>query len=405
MIKRLYILVAFGFSALIMPPSGVYASEQSLEASVNARVVYDDNIFLTAGPHESVTGTIVTPTLAGVIKEEEWEAKLRARLRIQKYTDETIDGNDQLFDLTGRYVAERNVFSLNINHDLDSNLSTTSTDFGISGRRIDRKTQSITPQYTYLLSERSVLIFSYTYSDVDFLDAENTGFTPYITETGTGTYSYDLTEKNKLTVSLFAVDYTSQNKLVTYQLFMSRLGIDHKFSEALSTDFMLGVSRRNSTNRQTLTFDVDGQPITVTQEIDANDRGLVYDLGLTQLLESGQISARVSRNNTTNSFGGLDKVDQLVINYNNNISERLKYSINGRYEDISSIGNDSRRTDRSLLFLETIANYSLSRNWRMNASYRYVIRRFDSDTSDTRAPHSNRVHVGLTYNFPSLSTF
>ena len=62
-------------------------------------------------------------------------------------------------------------------------------------------------------------------------------------------------------------------------------------------------------------------------------------------------------------------------------------------------------TDRDVLFFETVAYYTINRNWNFNASYRYVQRKFKSDVSDDRAPHSNRIYLGLTYNFPSLSTF
>ena len=260
--KISYVYRILGVCVLLIQPSAAWSYEGALEADVDARAEYNTNIFLTSQPHDAVTGTIITPSLSGIIREQNWEAKLRARLRINKYSDDTIDGNDQLFDLTGQYNAQRNIFSLNINHDLDSNLSSTSTDFGIAGRRVERKKQSITPQYTRLLTERLALILSYTYSDVDYLEAENTGYIPYISETGAASLQYDLTEKDKLTFSLFAVDYASKNDLVTYQLFLSRIGIDHKFSETLSTDFLVGVSRRNSTNLQTQTFDFFGQPVT-----------------------------------------------------------------------------------------------------------------------------------------------
>jgi len=382
-----------------------YAKEYKLEADVDARAEYNDNIFLTSAPHDGTTGLIVTPALTGVIKEENLEGELRARLRINRYSDQNLNGNDQLFDLTGRYIAERNIFSLNIIHNLDSNLNSTSTDFGIVGRRINRKSQSITPQYTRLLTERSILILSYTYTDVDYLEAENTGFTPYKTETGSGSLIYDLTERDKLTVSLQAIDYTSKNDLVTYQLFTSRFGIDHKFTETLSTDFLVGVSRQNSTNLQSESFDFFGQTILITQEIDAGNRGLVLDIGIIQLFENGQIEGRISRNNNTNSFGGLDEVDRFKINYRHKMSELWRYNISGRFEDIESISSGSRSTDRKVFFFETIAFYSISRNWDVNASYRYIMRRFKSDTSEDRAPHSNRIFLGLTYNFPSLSTF
>ena len=145
-IPRVSVMLLLCSAALSI--SNAYSYEAALEADVDARAEYNDNIFLTSLPHDPVTGIIITPSLSGIIKEENWEAKLRARVRINKYSDDTIDGNDQLFDLTGQYNAQRNIFSLNINHDLDSNLSSTSTDFGIAGRRVERKNQSITPQYT-----------------------------------------------------------------------------------------------------------------------------------------------------------------------------------------------------------------------------------------------------------------
>ena len=401
-ISTIYRLLGVGVLLIQSPTAWSY--EGALEADIDTRAEYNTNIFLTSLPHDAVTGVIITPSLSGIIREQNWEAELRARLRINKYSDDTIDGNDQFFNLTGQYSAQRNIFSLNINHDLDSNLSSTSTDFGIAGRRVQRKSQSLTPQYTRLLTERLALILSYTYADVDYLEAENTGYTPYISQTGAASLQYDLTEKDELTFSLFAVDYVSKNELVTYQLFMSRVGIDHKFTETLSTDFLLGISRRNSTNLQTQTFDFFGQPITTTQEIDFNDRGFVLDAGITRLLETGQIEGRISRNNTTNSFGGLDQVDQFKINYVDKISELWRYNISGRFDDVTSISGSSN-ADRNMFFFESVAYYSISRNWNANASYRYIIRRYYSDTSDNRAPHSNRIYLGLTYNFPSLSTF
>ena len=405
MFKITNVWKVLGICFLLFQSHTVYSKEYLLEANVDAHVEYNSNIFLTNQPHDSTKGVIVTPSLSGVIKEANWESKLRARVRINRYSDQNLNGNDQLFDFTGRYLAERNILSLNVNHNLESNLSSTSSDFGIVGRRVNRKTQSFTPQFTRLLTERSVLAFAYTYTDVDFLEAENTGFTPYITETGSGSLIYNLTESDELTVSLQAVDYTSKNDLVTYQLFLSRFGIDHKFSETLSTDFLIGASRRNSTNLQTQSFDFFGQTIAISQEIDSKTRGLVYDAGVTQLLESGQIDGRISRDNTTDSFGGLNEVDQFKITYVDTLSELWSYKISGRFEDIASISSGTRSTDRKLFFFESVAYYSISKNWSANASYRYIMRRFKSDTSEDRAPHSNRIYIGLTYNFPSLSTF
>lgn len=382
-----------------------YSKEYSLEADVDARAEYNSNIFLTNQPHDSVKGIIITPSLSGVVKEKNWQGELKARIKSHNYSDDNLNGNDQYLSLTGQYDAERNIFSLNALYDLASNLNSTSSDFGTVGRRVNTKNQSITPQYTRLLTERSALILSYTYTDVDFLEADDTAYTPYITETGSGSLIYDLTEKDKLTFQLQAVDYNSKNDLVTYQMFISRFGIDHKFSQTLSTDFLVGVSRQNSTNLTTQTFDFFGNVIIQTQEIDAKNRGLVLDAGIKKLLERGSIEGRLSRDNTTDSFGGLNQVDRLKINYIEKLSSLWRYSVSARIEDITSISVNNRSSDRDLLFFDTVVFYSISSKWDANASYRYVQRKYKSDTSDNRAPHSNRIYVGLTYNFPSLSTF
>ncbi|MCK4674907.1 MAG: hypothetical protein KAT61_03260, partial [Gammaproteobacteria bacterium] len=149
-----------------------YSYEASLEADIDTRAEYNDNIFLTAQEHDSVTGLIITPSLSGIIKEKHWQAKLDAMLKSQSYSDHSLDGNDQFFSLTGRYNEERNVFSLNVTHDLGSNLNSISTDFGIAGRRINTTRQSVTPQYTRLITERLVLSLSYAYTDVDFENTE-----------------------------------------------------------------------------------------------------------------------------------------------------------------------------------------------------------------------------------------
>lgn len=383
----------------------VLSSERLLDASINSRFVYDDNIFLTAAEHDPVTGVIITPSLSGIIKEENWQAKLNASLEINEYSDPSIGTDGQFFDLTGRYNVERSSFSLNINHDIDNNLNAESTDFGVAGRRVDRKTQSVTAGYNHLLSERLILALSYTYSDVDYLDAENTNFTPSFTNTGFVSLQYELTEKDRLSLSGQAVDYERKDNLGEVQLFDLRFGFDHKFSEVLSTDFQIGASRRNSTNRQTLVLDFFGRPILQPLEIDVKTRGLLLGAGLTQLLERGQLEGRISRDNTTNSFGGLDEVDSFKLNYDEKLSALWRYGLRARYNDITSISSASSTTNRTTIILASNFYYSISINWRAVASYRYTQRRFKSDTSDSRAPHSNRIYIGLTYNFPSLSTF
>jgi len=384
-----------------------YAAEWSIKSNVDAHTAYDDNIFVTREKHDSVSSITVTPSIDGVVKESQWEADLNARIRSNKYSDQNLSSNDKFLDLTGRYNGQRSNFSLNANYDLDSSLSTESSDFGLVGRRINRKDRSITPQYTRMLTERLALILSYSYSDVDYLDAGNTGFTPYLAMTGSGSFIYNLTEKDKLTLSMQTLDYKSRNDVYAYTLLTSRFGIEHQFTQLLSADFSAGVSRQNTSSQVSQAFNFFGNIIVQTQTISSKNRGFVMDAGIKRKLESGQIEGKITRDNTTNSFGGLNQVDTIKLNYNHRLSSLWQYLVKGRYEDVTAIGTGTRSTDRQVLFFETIMSRSLNKNWSVNGSYRYVQRKF-TDTgvnSSGKVPVSNRIYFGMTYNFPTFSTF
>ena len=389
-----------------MHPEKSYSSEKLLEASISARTEYNDNIFLTSLLHDAVSSFIITPSMSGVIKEQNWQAKLNSQLRLNQYSDHNLDSNGQLFNLTGQYNAERNIFSLSVGHDLITSLSTVSTDFGLSSESVKRKTQSITPQFTRLLTERLVLILSYSYSDTEYLDIEDdTQFISSYTETGSAALRYNLTEKDEMSINFQAVDYTRKDKLGDIQLFDVSVGFDHSFSKTLLMDLAIGESKRNSTNLQTTALDFFGTIIIIPQEINIKTRGSTLNLGVKQLLEAGSVGGLVSRNTTTNSFGGLNETDKIVINYDERLSSLWRYAISASYENTTSVSASTTSTDREVLFLEARANYSLTQDWNMSLSYRYSQRKFKNVSSSGDTPDSNRLQLGLTYNLPPLSTF
>ncbi len=391
---------------LFLSASSAHSKEYLLESKIATRAGYNSNPYVFNQPRE-VTSIIITPSISGIVKERNWQTNFNAALSGYADNDPDRDSDhiEQHFSLSGRHGAERNIFSLGLGYDLTSNLSSVSEDFGTVTQRINRKTQSITPGYTRLLTERLVLSLSYAMTDVDFEDAENTNLTPYKLETGSSSLSYDLTEKDTLTFSLQVTDYESKNNLVSYQTFVSQLGLGHKFSETWSTDLSIGVSRRKSTNLVTNVYDFFGNIITQQQEIDAKNRGLVMNLGVEKRFELGSLNAQLSRSDTSDSFGGLSQVDSFKINYEEKITSLWHYSIGTRFESIESITSNSSISDRDLLYFETAVSYNISLNWSANVSYSYAQRKLKSDLSSNDKPHSNRVFIGLTYNFPSLSTF
>ena len=372
----------------------VHAAQYSVESSISARAEYNDNIFLTTLPHDSVNGFIVIPEARMVAREANWETFLGARLRSNNYSDSNLDSNDIYLDASGTYSQERNVFSLAGQYYKDSNLNALREDFGLVGERINRELWSVTPEYQRLLTERAVLALTYSHVDVEYLEAEDTRYVPYTLDTVSGSIAYSLSETDTLNFILQATDYQSKDEVLEYQLFIARVGVEHEFSELWSADFSIGGSSRDATVR-----------VTPTEEAEFSDSGYVLDASLTRAMETGgEFLGRISRENIPNAFGGLDEVDMLEFILGQNITERWRYSIVARYRDIDAVSDVDRRTDREIVLFEPRLYYAIGRQWTVEASYRYIQRKFRNDISDS-APHSNRVFIGMTYNFPDISTF
>lgn len=393
---------------LFLSASNSYSEEYLLESKISTRAGYNSNAFLSVQPRE-VTSITITPSISGIVKERNWQTNFNAS--VSSYADDDPDRDSDYigkqFFLTGRYGAERNIFSLGLGYDLSSNLSSVSEDFGTVSRRINRKKQSVTPGYTRSLTERLDFSLSYTMTDVDFEDADGTSFTPYNIETGSSSLSYDLTEKDKLTFSLQVTDYESKNNLVSYQTFVTQLGLGHTFSEVWSTDLSIGVSRRKSTSLATKTIDLFGQTWVQPQEVDAKTNGLVMNVGVSKRTELGSLNVSLSRSDSSSSFGGLDQVDSFKIDYEEKVTSFWHYSVGTRFESIKAITAASSFSDRDTLYFEAAVSYNVSLNWSANVSYSYAQRQLKGglSSSNNDKPHSNRVFIGLTYNFPSLSTF
>lgn len=397
-------MFVFGIGCLLQI-SDVDAVQYAIESDIAARTEYNDNIFLTSQPHDSVYLLSIIPSAKMVMREKHWEAFLNGTLRSNNYSESNLDNDNIYLDTSGSYTMERNIYSLTGQYNKVANITAESTDFGVTGELINRKLWSIVPQYQRLLTERLVFSTSFNHTDVEYIDAEDTGYVSYNTDVLSASIVYDLAENDKINFILQATDYLSKDEAFEYQLFITQLGVEHNFSELWSVSLSVGGSRKNTTNRITQTFDFFGQPITLTEVVNFTDRGYVLDAGFERRMETGAFTGGVSRNFVPNSFGGLNLVDTLQFNYQRKLSSLWRCNINTRYENIEAESIIERSTDREVLFFEPRIFYTIDQHWTAIASYRYIQRKFRSDTSDDRAPHSNRIYIGISYNFPDISTF
>lgn len=380
-----------------------YAVQYSLESGISARAEYHDNILLTTTQHDSVYGLVVTPQISLVAKELDWKTSLNTKFIGNRYSDSNLNSNDLFFVLDSSLRQEINTFSLSVVYNRDSSLNSASSDFGIASKRVKSSLVNMSLGYQLDLSERSRLSLSLSRKEVDYDDNQGTGFLAYALSSASSRLFYVYSETQTLTFDLQYTDYESDDGAFQYQLGVVQIGLQQQFDELWSFNGSIGASRRSSTNETTQSIDFFGQPVTLVQVNDFVSSGVVLDARISRQLQTGEAFFLLSRSNTTNSFGGLNEVSTAKLSYTEKWSELWRHTLSIRYEEVSAVSSAIRSTDRTALFLEARLTRHFSRRWNMNVSYRYVTRMFATGLASNA--DSNRLFLGLTYNFPDISTF
>lgn len=381
----------------------LHAVQYSLESDVSARAEYHDNIFLTTVPHDSVYGLVVTPQISLVAKEPDWETSLNTKFIGNRYSDSNLNSNDLFFVLDSSLRQEINTLSLSVVYNRDSSLNSESSDFGITGKRVKSRLMRLSPGYQLDLTERTRLSLSLSRTEVDYEDNDGTGFLPYTLSSASSRLFYVYSATKTLTFDLQYTDYESDDGAFQYQLEVVQVGLQQQFDELWSFNGSIGASRRSSTNETTQSIDFFGQPVTLVQVNDFTSSGVVLDARISRKLETGDVIFSLSRSNTANSFGGLNEVNTAKLSYSEKWSELWRHTLSLRYDDVNAVSIGVRTTDRTALFAEARVMRQFSREWNMNVSYRYATRKFA--TGSVSNADSNRLFLGLTYNFPDISTF
>ncbi len=391
------------WATLLCLPPAAQAVQYSLQTQVSARAEFNDNIFITNRPHESVTGLVLTPQAKLLAQEANWQSFVKARAVVNRYSDQGLDSNDVLLDALSSWQDERSQYSLGLAYNRDSSLNSQSDDFGIVARRVKTRLWRIAPGYRYSFSERASLALSLAHTEVGYDNSQNIGFVDYALDTLSTSFVYALSEQGKFSTTLQLTDYASDSGTFEYQLAVLQFGHEYRYSELWSSNVSLGGSYRNSRNESTQTFDFFGTPITLSQTNESASQGVVYNAGITRKLLTGDLSFVLKRTDTTNSFGGLSVSDEARLEWKQNWSERWRTRFSLRYRDLTSVNSGTRNTDRTSTSAELRVDHALDRHWNINASYRYIQRKFDVVSVGT--PSSNRLYFGMTYNFRDISTF
>lgn len=380
------------------------AAEWSVSPSIRARGDYDDNIYLSIHPVDSVTSTWVVPKLDFGIASEIWKVYGGAELAARRFRGhEELDSDSQAYRLGYSYMTERSILDLSAKSSKVSYLAgpKISPDIGLFTQNTNTDTKIFSPSWTWSMTELTRLQITYSKSDVSYVNGQSVGLYDYGYSSLSVTISNQFDTDTQIFLlpgySTYRVPATStESKTTSYQV-----GITRTFSETMNGTLSLG-GRRTSGEYQALVCKVYFGPTCLQSGLDTvsgQDSGSTYNANLEKKFELVHITAAASRSFNPSGSGQQVIIDSVTFNLSRPFTEKMTGSLdadgyNYNYRISSSTNVPSTAQDYKIYQIAPHLRWQMAPEWNLEGGYRYTyIRRENEPTYAT----SNVIYLTLAY--------
>ncbi len=407
--------LAVPLSALL--PVSAPADEWSAKPRVSSRLVYDDNPRLLQDEQNDALGIITEAAVDLGWSDGRSQWAFTPRLRHNEYDRDhpELDSLDQYYTLSGSTATERARYGLNANASFATVLTTEDV-VAESGRRqqldrkVDRDSLSITPSFSYILSERNTLSVDFTASDVNY---RGPGYRDYQFYTSNLSLGHALSERDTISAITYLSRYDrtlldsgtlvpvavgpvvvgvplSKDTKGTTDSIGLQAGYERSLTETMKGRVAAGVVRSElNADKAKL---AGGGSIELFE--DSTDWGQLLNFSLNEKLERFGWEVAASRALTPTGDGVLVRHDEL----SGGLSRELGPLTSGRLRLVAfkekGLKTTSDFADRDYARFEAGLSYRLTPFWTLSGSYQYRYEKYDNaDDSAT----SNAFWVSIGY--------
>lgn len=390
------------------------AAEWLAEPSVTLRGEYDDNLRLTALPHDDVWSSILDPRLALRRRSELWDLSANGRLRATSYSgDDSLDNTvDNFLDIAVTRHLERGSVDLSAALINDTTLQNETLDFdtGLTIFQLDRTQRNLRLAGNYLFTETNWIEASVAYTELEYDQSERFGLYDYnyLIPGLRVVHQYDPQTQIFGILTHSKVDYDRADALESTTDSL-QVGAAYDITETWKVSGSVG-SRRTSTSSVVPTavplpgleflfpfiYDVVYVPS------DAESTGLVYDASLTREFETGYLSLKGSQSVTPSSTGTNAESLSISLNGTRRFSATLSAELAVSYYQSSTVGGVTTRADYDRSRITPKLTWRLDKDLTLNTGYTYT--RIQRELSNNDTADSNAVFISLGYTWPPMST-
>jgi predicted porin len=373
------------------------AAEWKMESSINQSLSYDDNFRMAEEPVGSLIYQL-TPTLNLARKTEVWDAATEASYGVQSYSDSaTQDQNPQRYGFNTQYRTERSSLGLGSSYSITPTRNTALLDSGNFVSDAVGENWSVTPSYSYKMTEldsltASAIYSKTTYSTGDFSNNDNQSI-------NLG-WQRQWSERLNYSVAAFYSKFESQQS-------SSNVSSD-SYGINLSTNYMLSeLWQLNGT--------IGGRITDTTNKIEANpglmvvnqttSQGFLADLSARYTGERLSSSFGLNRSLVPSGQGQLTEQTGINLDLSYQLSERLSSRMGASYQQTDSASGEpmdnTNGVERTNINLSAGIDWKLTPDWIFSAIYQH--RKQERKNPDTITANSNIFMLTLNYNWPGLS--
>jgi len=360
--------------------NSLLAAQKYIRPSVSAGLSYNDNIRLSSTNKDSEFSFNLRPSVAFGVKSEVSSITLNLVGDSRRYAGgSNNDSNDISLNLSANKRTERASFGLGVNFSRRSALTAEQDDSGLLVPDTESDRLSISPSFTYTLSQRQSISLGYSKDKIDYNSGAGS-LVGYSNQAFNGSYNFQSSAKNSYSISLSSSEYETEDSLTETESINLSVGIQHKFTETLSGSANIGSRDTDST----------------TSGVKSNNKGTTYSFGLTKKLTKTVYQANMSRALSPSSAGVVNESDRFSLSLNHKLSKKMQLGLNLSFIKNRSTLETLNSTDREFKKLSPSLMWQLSEKMNVSFIYEYSTQKFESAGDDANA---NVFRVNFQYSW------
>lgn len=362
-----------------------FSAQWSLTGTLNPAVTYNDNLFMLEDK-ESTFQYTATPTLILSRADDDNTQTLSAGYVGQRYSSFSYLNQQFPFArFSSSFLQDRSSWGIDASYVENTTRAAAEQDTGDFVTEARLKTESISPRFSYNVTELDTLTLSGGFTQSTTQSDQFSDNEVLFVRTG---WNRKLTEKMSagldFTVTRFEADngsFITDN--LNYNLSTS---LNYNFRETWSANFRLGARF------------LDSERTVNNAVIDGTDSGGTLSVNITRNTELSSHAISVSRDLAPSLNGNVNEVTSVSYNWSRSISERLSTRVSTSYQQLGAAFEGSKEQRENIHFSPTLS-WSATQNLTFNLVYTYQQQINDSINQDV---NRNTLAVTLNYNWDGI---